>query len=456
MRELLQRRGPAPYQARPSTFAGVLQRRCACGGSDAQDGERKDYAMQLKEDRGLTRTMRAIHDSVTEVVGSSGAALDSKTRSSMEQRFSDLSMRPALKVAQPLGEPGLTANKRGDAFEQEADRTSQQIIHEPQLLAQRPAYDFTKVRVHTDSRAAASARSVGALAYTVGNDIVFGSGQYDPRSECGQRLLAHELTHTLQQGGSGHVVMGVWDKAETECASAPKDRWIDKVVVNQEVPQTVTIHWTDDSTESDECSTGKGHCCVDDANPSGIACTAARSHVEGTNCTPITLHMGYPVVNRVLDHKGVHFWSEFVPSPRFIALHQYDDIGVVNGTPLSHGCVRLHEAMAKKIFCGVRQNQTWVQVQGFARPKCNTPALQKVWEGDFAEGGLDLSTADGDEKAEIYETRKELNDAFGRTLSVDEIRKLTAADIPHCSSTAPLPKPAAPAGGASGSGKTAE
>jgi len=59
--------------------------------------------------------------------------------------------------------------------------------------------DFDKVRVHTDARAAASANAVQALAYTVGHDIVFGPGQYAPRSAPGGRLLAHELAHVLQQ-----------------------------------------------------------------------------------------------------------------------------------------------------------------------------------------------------------------------------------------------------------------
>jgi hypothetical protein len=60
------------------------------------------------------------------------------------------------------------------------------------------------VRVHLDSRAAASAREVGALAYTVGRDVVFAQGQFAPRSAQGRRLLAHELTHTVQQGAAGN------------------------------------------------------------------------------------------------------------------------------------------------------------------------------------------------------------------------------------------------------------
>jgi len=59
--------------------------------------------------------------------------------------------------------------------------------------------DFSGIRVHTDARAAESARTVNALAYTVGRDVVFGMGQYAPGTGEGRRLLAHELTHTIQQ-----------------------------------------------------------------------------------------------------------------------------------------------------------------------------------------------------------------------------------------------------------------
>ncbi len=59
--------------------------------------------------------------------------------------------------------------------------------------------DFGDVRVHTDAQASESAESVGANAYTVGSDIVFRAGQFDAGSATGQRTLAHELTHVVQQ-----------------------------------------------------------------------------------------------------------------------------------------------------------------------------------------------------------------------------------------------------------------
>jgi len=69
------------------------------------------------------------------------------------------------------------------------------------------ASDFTKVRVHTDERAALSARSVRAAAYSVANHLVFGSGRYSPGTSDGRRLLAHELTHVVQQSAGGSPAM---------------------------------------------------------------------------------------------------------------------------------------------------------------------------------------------------------------------------------------------------------
>lgn len=64
-------------------------------------------------------------------------------------------------------------------------------------------HDFASVRVHAGTMAAESAAAVGADAYTVGNDIVFGAGKYQPASPAGERLIAHELVHVVQQHRSG-------------------------------------------------------------------------------------------------------------------------------------------------------------------------------------------------------------------------------------------------------------
>jgi len=63
----------------------------------------------------------------------------------------------------------------------------------------RLGYDFSRVRVHTDAKAAESAQAVNAKAYTVGSHLVFGSAHHAPHTISGKRLLAHELVHVTQQ-----------------------------------------------------------------------------------------------------------------------------------------------------------------------------------------------------------------------------------------------------------------
>ena len=65
--------------------------------------------------------------------------------------------------------------------------------------------DFSRVRVHTDARAATSAQALNALAYTVGRNVVFGAGQCSPGTSQGDRLVAHELTHVVQQEGADGI-----------------------------------------------------------------------------------------------------------------------------------------------------------------------------------------------------------------------------------------------------------
>jgi hypothetical protein len=64
-------------------------------------------------------------------------------------------------------------------------------------------YDFSGVRLHKDNAATELARDARALAFTVGRDLVFGAGQFAPETESGRHLLAHELTHVVQQSERG-------------------------------------------------------------------------------------------------------------------------------------------------------------------------------------------------------------------------------------------------------------
>jgi hypothetical protein len=134
--------------------APMIQRKCACGGTPGMSG--MCPACEAKKERAVLQRKAAgpstmsVPSVVNTVLNSPGQPLDLATRSSMEGKF---------------------------------------------------GHDLSGVRVHTDSRAAESARAIQAHAYTVGQDIVFDHGKYDPDVPSGRHLLAHELAHTIQQGG---------------------------------------------------------------------------------------------------------------------------------------------------------------------------------------------------------------------------------------------------------------
>jgi hypothetical protein len=74
-----------------------------------------------------------------------------------------------------------------------------------EFMESRFGHDFSKVRIHTGEMASSSANAVNAVAYTVGNDIIFGEGQYRPHTLEGRKLLAHELTHVVQQSSNNNT-----------------------------------------------------------------------------------------------------------------------------------------------------------------------------------------------------------------------------------------------------------
>lgn len=135
----------------PLAQGSMLQRKCACGNHTVAGGECDGCAMKrLQRASKNISNVADVPPIVHEVLRSSGQPLDTTTRAFMEPRF---------------------------------------------------GHDFSHVRLHTDAKAAESARAVNALAYTVGRDVVFGAGQYQTRTTTGRQLLAHELTHVVQQTG---------------------------------------------------------------------------------------------------------------------------------------------------------------------------------------------------------------------------------------------------------------
>lgn len=95
------------------------------------------------------------------------------------------------------------------------------------FMESRIGADFSQVRVHTDPDAVQLSRELNARAFTTGNDIYFNTGQYAPHSSEGTQLLAHELTHVVQQGAAGKSVQrSCNDGACDSCAGGIRDFWI--------------------------------------------------------------------------------------------------------------------------------------------------------------------------------------------------------------------------------------
>lgn len=196
-------RGPIAPPAIQSSSPAV-RRKCSCEGN----GKSCEACQEEKKDRDENKLLRKAEGAVTpveappivrEVLHSPGQPLDASTRGFMEallgHDFGQVRIHAQGSVPVPAR---LAVGAPHDAFEQEAGRVAQRALsHSSAPAGGRP--DFSGVRIHTDAKAAESAQAVNARAYTVGNHIVFGTGQPAAGTNAGQRLLAHELAHVMQQ-----------------------------------------------------------------------------------------------------------------------------------------------------------------------------------------------------------------------------------------------------------------
>lgn len=176
-------------------LTGVLQRKCGCGnhtvagGSCADCEKKKTAGLQTKLTIGEAGDVYEREaDQIADQVMSSPAHGSVKGAPVQVQRYAGASGASADSVPASVGH---TLGQAGSPL----PRTVRQNME------QRFGHDFSQVRVHSSASAAESARDVNAQAYTVGHNIVFGAGRFAPDTQPGQRLLAHELTHVVQQRG---------------------------------------------------------------------------------------------------------------------------------------------------------------------------------------------------------------------------------------------------------------
>jgi hypothetical protein len=190
-----QAEGPRPAGTAPAGIAATsdrpLHRKCACAARGESCERCSPPARRFPPSLG-DGLPPLVHD----VLRMPGMALSNEIRGLMERRLDAL---PRSTQGRSVVTP---FDGRGEA---DADRAAEGALRDgPTPPA--PAHDFSNVRVHADGRAGESARLLGADAYSIGSHIVFAQGRFAPHSVSGLRLLAHELAHVVQVGGTGHTV----------------------------------------------------------------------------------------------------------------------------------------------------------------------------------------------------------------------------------------------------------
>ena len=161
---------------------------------------------EIEADRIADRVMRMpapnLHDDeeMPAVSRSRSAEIHRKCDASAAEEEETIRRKPAAprgpRTSDPVSHISEALSSGGSPLD-----TSVRSFFEPRF-----GLDLGGVRVHTNSAAVRSAHTIDARAYTLGNDIVFGRGGYDPATESGKALLAHELAHVAQQNGSPDVV----------------------------------------------------------------------------------------------------------------------------------------------------------------------------------------------------------------------------------------------------------
>jgi Domain of unknown function (DUF4157) len=185
-----------PQKVSTPVHGGALQRKCACGNHTIARGECTECSH--KKRLGLQSKLRInepgdIYEQEADRIADQVMAVPAHAAVSGTppriQRF----------AKQPVGESG-TAPASVDSVLAGSGRPLERALRRD--MEQRFGHDFSRVRVHSGAPAEQSARDVMAHAYTVGHDIVFGAGQYAPKTHLGRRLIAHELTHVVQGAGA--------------------------------------------------------------------------------------------------------------------------------------------------------------------------------------------------------------------------------------------------------------
>jgi outer membrane protein OmpA-like peptidoglycan-associated protein len=196
------------------TGYSVLQRACGCGQHTGSGGEcdeckkKREGMLQRTAIRSssfisqnhkakILQTKLAINKPGDEYEQEADRIADQVMAASVNQSLSNTSPRIQRFTGQPTGQMEMAPASVDQVLASPGSPLEPALRND---MEQRFGYDFSQVRVHSNTNAEQSARNVNAHAYTVGRDIVFGTGRFAPEMHEGRLLIAHELTHVIQQG----------------------------------------------------------------------------------------------------------------------------------------------------------------------------------------------------------------------------------------------------------------
>ncbi len=180
-----------------STGMPLLQRKCACGGSCPRCKDELGIQTKLKISEPGDKYEQEADRIADEVMRMPEPSVQRQLEPEEEEQ--EMVQRKASGDSTPLN---------SEQSSSEVPPIVHEVLNSPghplanetlTFMESRFGHDFSQVRVHTDSKATESAQTVNALAYTVGQNVVFGTGKYAPGTNTGNSLLAHELAHVIQQ-----------------------------------------------------------------------------------------------------------------------------------------------------------------------------------------------------------------------------------------------------------------
>jgi hypothetical protein len=345
-----------------------------------------------------------------------GKADDLSKENSPKSKEKPTTLQRGIQHATPLGDVLPTINQvlpTDGGFPLEDDTR--------RFMEQRFQHNFTQVRVHTSPQAAKLARTVNARAYTIGNNMVFDEGQYAPETNIGRRLLAHELTHVVQQTSAHRGIsdITIWPQdrfQEQEALRASQSALRPSADKIGATPATESIqrkcYRPADLTMADNCAPMGGD--ITDVSASGDELFLFRVSCDDFLTTPVNYEARLREFARGIhldDMVSIHGFASEEGPPEFNqslsclrarkAQEVLSSMGIIAGvTVFAHGAVVGYRPDHRSVVVHVQHPQRREITRGEQSLLDRLARLGRVARSE-GSGGADFAQAVDDFRSEL-------------------------------------------------------